>query len=142
MSAAHRILPTGEARQKVSIPDLTLMRLAVQAGRANQPDKVEAFVKSISSDAYRAWARGEALRHQLASSGEKPGEETQAEAPTDPKEVRVGHAWGRLALARHNARVTGNDPDASVRYGNWGSGTFRPYGLAGLALGLQDRNLR
>jgi hypothetical protein len=142
VSEAHRILPVGEERRKVSIPDLTLMRLAAQAGRANQPEKAEAFAKSISSDAYKAWARAEALKHQLAASGEKPGEETQAEVPTDPKDVRVGHARGRLALARHNARVTGNDPDASVRYDNWGAGTFRPFGLAGLALGLQDRNLR
>ena len=142
VEAAHAALPTGEERRKVSIPDLTLLRLTVQAGRANRPETVEAFVKSISSDAYRAWARAEALRHQLASSGEKPGEETQAEAPSDPKDVRIGHAWGRLALARHNARVTNNTPDASVRYDNWGAGTFRPYGLAGLALGLQDRNLR
>jgi hypothetical protein len=142
VEAAHAALPTGEERRKVSIPDLVLMRLAAQAGRANQPDKAEAFARSISSDAYKAWARAEALKHQLAASGERPGEETQAEVPTDPKDVRVGHARGRLALARHNARVTGNDPDASVRYENWGAGTFRPFGLAGLALGLQDRNLR
>jgi hypothetical protein len=142
VEAAHAALPTGEERRKVSIPDLILMRLAAQAGRANQPDYAEAFARSISSDAYKAWARAEALRHQLAASGERPGEETQAEVPTDPKDVRVGHARGRLALARHNARVTGNDPDASVRYDNWGAGTFRPFGLAGLALGLQDRNLR
>jgi hypothetical protein len=140
VSEAHRVLPTGQERRKVSIPDLTLLRLAAQAGRANQPDKIEALVKSISSDAYKAWARAEALRLQLAASGEKPGEEAQAEVPTNPKDARVGHAWGRLALARHNARVTGNDPDASVRYDSWGAGTFRPFGLAGLALGLQDRN--
>lgn len=142
VEAALAALPTGEERKKVSIPDLTLLRLAAQAGRANQPDKVEAFAKSISSDAYKAWARAEAFKLQLASSGERPGEEAQAEVPTVPKDARVGHAWGRLALARHNARVTGNDPDASVRYDGWGAGTFRPFGLAGLALGLQDRNQR
>jgi hypothetical protein len=142
VEAAHAALPAGEERKKVSIPDLTLLRLAAQAGRANQPDKVEAFAKSISSDAYRAWALAEALKLRLASSGDRPGEEAQAEVPTVPKDARVGHAWGRLALARHNARVTGNDPDASVRYDGWGAGTFRPFGLAGLALGLQDRNLQ
>ncbi|HET6573031.1 MAG TPA: hypothetical protein VFG68_05470 [Fimbriiglobus sp.] len=142
VEAALAVLPTGEKRRKVTIPDLTLLRLAAQAGRANQPDAVEAFVKSISGDAHKAWAQAEALRLQLAASGEKPGEETQADAPASPKDARVGHARGRLALARHNARVTGNDPDASVRYDGWGAGTFRPFGLAGLALGLQDRNLK
>ncbi len=139
---AHKVLPTGDVRQTVSIPDLVLMRLAVQAGRAGRPELVDAFIKSISGDPYRAWGRGAALRQQLAAAGDRPGDEAQAEVPVDAKDVRVGHALGRLALARHNARATGNDPDASVRYENWGAGTFRPFGLAGLALGLQDRNLR
>jgi hypothetical protein len=139
---AHKVLPTGDVRRTVSIPDLVLMRLAVQAGRAGRPVLVDAFIKSISGDPYRAWGRGAALRQQLAAAGDRPGDEAQAEVPVDAKDVRVGHALGRLALARHNARTTGNDPDASVRYENWGAGTFRPFGLAGLALGLQDRNLR
>jgi hypothetical protein len=140
VQAAQEALPSD--RKKVSIPDMTLVRLAAQAGRANQPDRVEAFAKAIEGDGYRAWARAEGLRQLLAASGERPGEESQAEVPTDPKDVRVGHAWGRLALARHNAKVTGNTPDAAPRYEQWGAGTFKPYGLAGLALGLQDRVAR
>ena len=62
-----------------------------------------------------------------------------AEAPADPKDLKIGHARGRLALARHNAKATGNDPDASATYDGWGAGTLKPFGLAGLALGLQDR---
>ncbi len=140
VQAAQEALPSD--RKKGSIPDMTLVRLAAQAGRANQPDRVEAFAKAIEGDGYRAWARAEGLRQLLAASGERPGEESQAEVPTDPKDARVGHAWGRLVLARHNAKVTGNSPDAAPRYEQWGAGTFKPYGLAGLALGLQDRAVR
>jgi ssDNA-binding Zn-finger/Zn-ribbon topoisomerase 1 len=141
VQAAQRALPTAEERKKISIPDMTLVRLAAQAGRASQPEAAEAFAKAINGDGYRAWARAEALRLHLAASGDAPADESRAEAPTDPKEYRIGHAWGRLALARHNARATG-DSSAEVRYEQWEAGALRPFGLAGLALGLQDRALR
>src|SRR5205823_6520650 len=51
--------------------DLTLVRLAQQAGRVNQPDKVDVFAKAIQKDEYRAWARFEALRAQFAAGDAK-----------------------------------------------------------------------
>jgi len=66
----------------------------------------------------------------------KPVAESLIELPADPKDARSGAAWGRLWVARANAAAGEKRPDG---YDPWGRGTFRPYGLAGHALGLQDR---
>jgi hypothetical protein len=117
--------------------DYTLVRLAQAAGRTKQPDLAEAFVKAVNKDDYRAWAQAEALRAALAADG-AAADEKRAAVPDNPKDVRVAHAWGRLALARHNARVTGSDAGLKpFDLDRWGP-SFKPFGQAGLILGLQD----
>jgi hypothetical protein len=139
-TAADILAADGNKKDLGTIPEFLLVRLAGQAGRANQGASLDAFVKFIPKDDYRAWARAEGLRGQFTSGPAKLADETQAEPPTETKDFRIGHAWSRLWLARNNAAAgEKKPPDAFDR---WGKGTFRPYGLAGQALGLQDRNLR
>ena len=73
------------------------------------------------------WAAGKAA----VPAGDAP-------KPADASKLRVGHAWGCLGLARHNAAASG-DRGASKEYDTWGKGELRGFGYAGLALGLQDR---
>jgi hypothetical protein len=122
-----------------TIPDYTLVRLARQAGRAKQP--AEPFVKAIGNDAYQAWAKAEALQAELAATEGQPVDEARAAIPDSPRDYRVGHAWARMALARHAARI-GQGNALELGLDRWGAGTFRPFGYAGLALGLQDKALR
>lgn len=117
--------------------DYTLVRLAQAAGRTSQLDQAEVFAKAINKDDYRAWAKAEALRAALATEGAKVADEKRAELPDNPREYRVGHAWGRMALARHNAKATGTD-DGLRDFQRWGA-SFKPFGQAGMVLGLQDR---
>jgi hypothetical protein len=41
-------------------------------------------------------------------------------------------------IARHNGKVTGDAAQVKT-FGDWPKETVRPFGLAGLALGLQDK---
>lgn len=128
-------------KESPTIPEFTLVRLATQAGRAKMTDKVDLFVKSMQTEDGKSWARAEAFR-ELAAKEDKVQDESAITIPENTKDLRAGHAWGRLVLARNNARVTNNNPDAKLSYERWGKASFRPFGLAGLALGLQDRENR
>ena len=140
-AAAEIVSTDGKKKEAGSIPDFTLIRLAAQAGRANQPATLETFTKAISKDDARAWAKADFLRQQfLAAPTAKVAEETVAEIPIDPKEHKVGYAWARLALARNNS--ASGDKKTIDGFDRWGKGTYRPFGLSGYALGLQDRNSR
>ncbi len=137
VSAAGEIYAAdGRKREAGEVPDALFVRLAFQAGRANQPERVEQFAKATARDDARAWARAEGLRGQFTTGVPKPAPDTLLELPADSKDARSGTAWGRLWIARNNAASGEKRPDG---FEPWGRGTFRPYGLAGHALGLQDR---
>ena len=114
---------------------LPVSRLAVAAAKAGLHDQVDLLLDAIHDEPLKVWAKAEALRWKLAADTKKV-EETVAEVPDDAKKFRAGHAWGRLAVARHNAAITG-DRVAAKDYDRWHK-VFTPFGLAGLALGLQD----
>jgi hypothetical protein len=142
--AAQAVQAAAEFAPSAKSPmgDLALLRLAQQAGRFNQPDKVDVFVKAIQKEEYRAWARFEALRAQFASGDPKPADSAAAPIPENAKDQKVGHALARMAVYRNNARATGDAKPSLAEVEALGPGTFRPYGRAGLALGLQDRDTR
>ncbi len=146
MESAVDVLASSEANRRDSAPigELTLVRLAAQAGRANQTDKAETFANRAAKPDTKVWAKAESLRNRLpVGYTGKAAEESLAEVPVDPKDFKAGHAWARLALARHNASATGDQSKPTVaNYDRWGKGTFKPFGLGGLALGLQDREKR
>ena len=58
----------------------------------------------------------------------------RAKIVTCPYHAWTYHTDGRLRSAVGQKTVDGFD--------RWGKGTYRPFGLAGYALGLQDRNTR
>lgn len=112
-----------------------LLRLVRAAAAAGVTDQADALAQVIADDGLREWARAEALRARWAAG---KAAVPAADAPkTEPGKLHVGHAWGCLLLARHNAAATGAaDPAA---YDAWGKGELRGFGYAGAALGLKDR---
>jgi hypothetical protein len=135
VQAAADIVTTEGKPGDLGVTDLVLLRLARQAARATLADKADVFVTAIGKDDAKAWARLEAVRAAQAT------DESAAEVPADAKDLKVGHALARLAVARQAAKATG-DTSVTVRYDGWGRGTIRPFGYAGLALGLQDRAVK
>jgi uncharacterized Zn finger protein (UPF0148 family) len=138
VEAAVEVL--NEPRPKsVPAPSGTLLaRLAAAAGRANKPDAAAKLSAAVADAGLKEWAKAEALRQRLKATADgKPEPEASAPVPDHPKDYKVGHAWARLALARYNAFLTGDQNQAA--YDGWGA--FKPFGLAGMALGLRDRQL-
>ena len=141
VTAAAEIV-AGEAKPKdVGVPDGTLIRLAAAAGRAGLADKAETFVKAVDKPDARAWAQAEAVRGRLLANPTQPAEDAVTKLPDDPKDHRAGVAWQLLWAARQTARAT-NSAGAALGYDRWGNGSFKPFGYAGLALGLQDGKLK
>ena len=131
-----------EAKPKdVGVPDSTLVRLAGAAGRAGLADKAELFVKAVEKPDARAWAAAEAARGRFDAAPAQVATDADTKLPDDPKEFRSGVAWHLFLAARQTARAT-TSAGAAVTFDRWGHGTFRPFGYAGLALGLQDAKLK
>jgi hypothetical protein len=133
---------TGELRRNESDRSLpsgqVLIRLARAAVRGGQPDKVEVLLKPITDDGLREWAKAEVYRETLLANPGQDGKDEDAAVPDDAKKYRLGHAWARLHLARHNARRS-NDRALAQKYRiAWPTNTIAPFGQAGVALGIQD----
>ena len=50
-----------------------------------------------------------------------------------------GHTWAGLWIARQNAKLSGDRNDEKKAVSGWQPVVLRPFGMAGIALGLQDR---
>ncbi len=127
-----------------SLPASVLLHLAQMAARAGAADKADEFVKSILDEHLKAYAKAEVLRHRLASDRGQAAKDEDAPIPDDldPKKLKLGPAWGRLALARHNAART-RDRNLGAAYGkNWPRAVIAPFGQIGALLGLQDNEKR
>lgn len=122
----------------------TLLRLAQYSARAGATEKADAFAKAILDEHLRAFAKAEVLRNRLAFDRGAAPKDDEAELPADldPKKLKLGPAWGRLALARHNAARTDDRNLGSTYAKSWPKGTIAPFGQAGAALGLQDAKKR
>lgn len=120
------------------VPSAVVFRLAQLAAAAGKTDSAKQLADLIPDDGLKAWAKGDAIRLASTSENKTAMDEAAAEVPADPKQLRAGHAWGRLWLARHNAKVSGDKGKETKAIANWPKGTVHPFGLAGIALGLQD----
>ncbi len=114
-------------------PQFAILRLVQAAARAGQSDKVDKLAELLADDGLRAWAKADALRLKLAANPKQKAGATQLDRPDDASKMRVSAGLAALAVARHNS-----DRGAAKEYETWGAGRLRGFGLAGLALGLQD----
>lgn len=136
LDAAFGLAAANAKRKEVS--PYSVLRLAQIAADKGKHDKARDFAKLIQDDGLEAWARGSAVRLRVAGSKDKADVEW-AELPDDPKKLRAGHEWGRLWVARQNTRASG-DRSAEVKaVAAWPAAAV-PFGKAGVALGLQDRD--
>jgi hypothetical protein len=142
LEAARPTLTVGKGSQATAPLQAATYRFVQLAGAAGRPDVANGFADTITDEGLRAWARGEAVRLRMTPENAQPADESWAEVPDDPKKVRAGQAWGRLWVARQNARVSGDRAREKKAISGWPNVTVHPFGLAGIALGLQDRELR
>ncbi len=143
---AGRVLKDEIARKdpNANLPGGALLRLAQLAARAGAADKADEFAKAILDDHLKAFAKAEVLRNRLAFDRGQQAKDEDAPLPEDldPKKLKLGPAWSRMALARHNAART-RDRNLGAAYGKtWPRAVIAPFGQVGAALGLQDYDIR
>ncbi|HUR53997.1 MAG TPA: hypothetical protein VMZ71_07690, partial [Gemmataceae bacterium] len=136
LDAAAGIVTNARRRKEAPLPQYTVLRLAQLAGAAGKTDQAKTLSDALTDEGLKAWAKADGLRMRLAAKPVKTAE-GEVELPDDVKKYRVGHAWGRLAIARANAAVA-KDRGVMKEFANWPKGTIYPFALAGVALGLQD----
>lgn len=130
--ALDAALPTvGELAKKkdAGLPQAATLRLAQRAAEVGKADEAKALAEGLADDGLRAWARA-------TPPAKGSIDEAAVETPDDVRKYRVGHAWARLALARQNAKAGGWDPK---KLSGWPA-VVKPFGLAGIALGQEDRD--
>lgn len=123
-----------------AVSPYSVLRLAQVAAEKGRPDQAKEFAKLIADDGLQAWARGSAVQARVAGALKERADEEWAELPPAdklPKDLRAGHAWGRLWVARHNTRLSHNRTAEVKAVSAWPA-VVGPFGRAGVALGLQD----
>jgi hypothetical protein len=138
-AAAGVIAAQAKGRKDAPPPPAPLvLRLSELAAAAGRPDQAKVLADLIADEGSRVWARGDAVHLAATPENKSAADLAAVEVPDDAKKLRVGHAWGALWVARQTARVKGGG-DAKKMVDLWPKGTIRPFGLAGIALGQQER---
>ena len=108
-----------------------LVQLAAGAGKTEQATKL---ADSLNDEGLKIWAKAEIVRES-----KPPIDASTVTAPDNPKDLRAGHAWSHLWLARNNTRISDDRSKETSAIATWQKGTLQPFGLAGIALGLRDQ---
>jgi hypothetical protein len=142
LDAALALVTASKSNKDVKLSPYTLLRLTQLAGAAGKHEQAKQFAAAITDEGAQAWAKGEAQRLRLAAAPNEKGDEAWAEELwKGERTFRAGQAWGRLWLARQNTRVSGNRTEQTKAVNAWPT-PFPAFGKAGVALGLQDRDLK
>lgn len=131
------VAAVGKFGKQLTVSPAIVLRLAQLASLAGKHDQARTLADSLADDGLKTWARGDAVRWRLTGNPKDRPDETWVEVPDDPKKVRAGHAWGRMWVARHNAK--GSSATAEKKATSGWPGPVHPFALAGIALGLQDK---
>ena len=116
------------------LPAAVVHRLSQLAAVGGRAEVARGLADAIPDEGLRLWARGDAVRFAPAGAAD----EAVVPVPDNPKDVRAGHAWGRLAVARQNTRANRDVEKERKAADGWGK-PLRGFGLAGIGLGLKDR---
>ena len=135
-AAMEIVAPVGP---KPVVQQAVYARLARAAGAAGNDAAVDAFVAAIADEGLKSWAKADALRAKIEANPTSKVEDPTT-APDDPKKLRVGTAWAKLVIFRHNVRVANSGLEMAAKA--LPTGTLRPFALFGLALGAQDGIVR
>jgi len=127
-------------RGKQSLSQAHLIRLVEIGLASGNVQQAKDLATSITDEGLKAWAFGDGIRHRAIASPTQKLDEGLMEAPTVPDKLKAGHFWGRLWIARQNTRLSGDRNAEKGAVAGWSTEVLRRAGLAGIALGLQDRD--
>jgi hypothetical protein len=139
LDTAFGIISANKSKKDVTISPYLILRLTQIAAATGKHEQAKQLADLLPDDSARGWARGDAVRIRLAGAPKEKADEAWAELPDDAKKYRAGHAWARMGVARQNTRVSG-DRSAEVKAVVAWPSPLVPFGKAGVALGLQDKD--
>jgi hypothetical protein len=138
LEAAQGIVATTKGRKDVAPSPYHVVRLAQIAAEKGRHDLAKTFAESLADEGLRAWAKGDAARLRIAATPQGKAEDSWVELPDAAPLMKAGHAWGRLWVARQNAKLSHNRDEEKKATASWPQ-PVHPFALAGIALGLQDK---
>jgi hypothetical protein len=120
-----------------SVSPWVSVRVCRLLARAGQTEEAEALAASLPDEQSKSWGRLAALRGRLDTLKEKKADDAWLEAIGDPAKLAAA-AKAREEIARHNARE-GFAGEYEKVVKKWPIGSVRPFGTAGIVLGVLDR---
>jgi hypothetical protein len=135
--AAEMLTEAAELLEKNTSPATpwVAMRVCRGLGKLGKFDPADKLANSLTDEQAKAWAKLEVVRGRLAAKKGEKADDSWLDQVGDP--TKLGAAIkAREEVARHNA-ANGQNYDATVK--GWPKGTVRPFGLAGIVLGQDDR---
>lgn len=120
-----------ECGQKFTLPNWALIRIVAACERGRRPDLARQLATDVAQKDVKPWLELSALRAELADAS------SPADAPDLSGDQTPAEAIAAVVVGRHNARISVANPRTVVEA--WTIEAIRPPGLAGSALGLQDR---
>jgi len=136
--AIETILNLAKIDSKQGIaPPWVLANAAEQAARAGRWEAVAPLLDAIRDTRVRAWGKLYVLRAKLAGQPQTKADEQFLDA-FEADAATLAQVLAQAEVARHNAAAGIGSYAASMKA--LPPGGVRPFGLAGTALGTQDRN--
>ncbi|MFO0822190.1 MAG: hypothetical protein U0792_03565 [Gemmataceae bacterium] len=124
--------------QKATLSPAHILRLSQIAASGGKFEQCKTLADGITDEGLKAWAKGDAARLMIVANPKQKADEMWVEVPDDPRKVRVGHAWGRMWIARQNMKESHDRDKEKKATASWPT-TVHPFALAGIALGLHDK---
>jgi hypothetical protein len=121
-----------EQGKKFTLPAWAVMRLGRTCARAGRDDLAKKLADNVKLPAVTPWLELAALQAEL---GKTTNSLDAGAVKAHDKSAANALAW--IALARHNAKVSGTDPHHMLSA--WPNDHAKAAGSAGGALGIQDR---
>ena len=136
-SALSAISLNSKAKKEPPPPAL-VMRLSQLAASTGRRDQAKQLADLVTEEGQKVWAKGSAIQFAATPSNKNRVEDAELELPSDAKQLRAGHAWGKFWQARQNARhASASDVTKSIV--GWPKGTIHPFGLAGIAVAQHEK---
>ncbi|MBM3981211.1 MAG: hypothetical protein FJ304_13160 [Planctomycetes bacterium] len=139
LTAAFAVVSATKGRKDAVASPHLVVRFAQLAGAGGKPDLAKQFAQSLPDEGTRAWALGDSAALRIQGAPKEKASADMVEVPDDSSKVRVGHAWGRLWVARQNTKLSGDRSGELKDVNSWPTPVV-PFGKAGIALGLQDKD--
>jgi hypothetical protein len=125
-------------KRPMELSQAHILRLTQIAAASGMAEQAKTIAGALTDEGIREWALGDTFRIRPTTNTKEKLEASALDRPEDEKMLKVGHIWGLYWIARRNAAESGDRGKEKEKTEAWPK-PAKPFGLAGIALGLQDR---